>query len=165
VAVLELDIGAQLIASLDSVAAELREYNKHQRSLAARAAAQWPVRGPALSLSGTGPWMIGSNNNGPSTGYAWQVQRITIGPSGAATDLVTVYRGYSSADVVPQNAIDSVIYTGAGQFGTIRLGYDGIILMPDESIIVSGTITGTNPMLNWDVDQVETWRLSRAIQG
>jgi len=139
---------AQLAASLSGVAAELRAQNDRRRRLAA---CLWPVHPPAISLAVLP--VQRSADGGPNTGYFWAVQRITVGPVGAATDLVTVYRGTSLSDVQSQNALNSFYSAQAGAFVAWHPGGKGLILLPDEGLIFAGTITGTSPVANIDAHQ------------
>lgn len=153
----DVDVWGQLAVNLGSVAAELRADRERKRQLAAGI---WWLEAPALPLS---PLPAFNSQIGPNGGYAWAVQRITVGPVGAATDLPTVYKGRSANEVQPQNALftfNAGQNSAAGSFQTWHPGGKGLVLMPDESIIVAGTITGANPMLSWDVVQVELDNLS-----
>lgn len=138
----------EVVAALGSVAAELREANMRRRQLAA---SLWPVHTPAVPL-GSLP-TLRSADGGPNTGYFWAVQRITVGPIGASTDLITVYRGASANDVQPQNALNSFYSSQAGAFVPWHAGGKGLILMPDESLIFAGVITGASPVANIDAHQ------------
>ena len=143
-----LSMDAQLCAQLGSVAEQLRAQNERRRKLAA---SLWPVHPPAISLV-TLP-VLRTSDGGPNTGYFWAVQRITVGPIGAGTDLVTVYRGTSVLDVQPQNALNSFFSSQVGAFVPWHVGGKGLILMPDEGLIFAGTITGASPMANIDAHQ------------
>ena len=145
---LDVSAVASLCASMNGLAAQLRGEHERRRRVAGM---MWGVRPPAISL-GSLP-ALRSADGGPNTGFFWAVQRITIGPAGAATDLVTVYRGTSSADVQPQNALNSFTFAAVGQFAPWHPGGRGLILMPDESLIFAGTITGANPIANVEVHQ------------
>ncbi len=145
---LEIGAMAQLCAQLGSVAGELAEQNKRRRKLAA---SLWPVHAPAIPLAALP--VVRTSDGGPNTGYFWAVQRITVGPIGAGTDLITVYRGTSVLDVQPQNALNSFFSSQAGAFVPWHVGGKGLILMPDECLIFAGTITGANPMANLDAHQ------------
>jgi hypothetical protein len=80
-------------------------------------------------------------DEGPSTGYAWAIQRITIAGLGATTDVVTMYRGMSPADVVAQNALWSFTIPVAGAVSTWHPGGKGLILISDEDLVFAGTLT------------------------
>ena len=138
----------QLCASLDGFAAELRIQNQRRQRLAANL---WPVVAPPVSL--TGLPALRSADGGPNTGYFWAIQRITVGPFGAGTDLITVYRGASVNDVQPQNALNSFFTAQAGAFVPWHVGGKGLILRGDESLVFAGTITGLSPIANIDAHQ------------
>jgi hypothetical protein len=145
---LDVSAVAQLCASLNGATAEMREQARRRRQVAA---SLWPVHPPAVPLASLPA--LRSSDGGPNTGYFWAVQRITVGPFGAGSDLVTVYRGASAADVQPQNALNSFFTAQVGAFVPWHVGGKGLILMPDESLIFAGVITGASPMANVDAHQ------------
>lgn len=144
----QVDAAAQLLASIGSLTAELREHNARARRLAAQL---YPVVAPPVSLSGLPA--LRSADGGPNTGYFWAIQRITVGPFGAGTDLITVYRGANVNDVQPQNALNSFFTAQVGAFVPWHVGGKGLILRGDESLIFAGTITGASPIANIDAHQ------------
>jgi hypothetical protein len=145
---LHLDASADLVLALGSLTAELRKEDLRRRRLAA---SMYPVVAPPVSLVGLPA--LRSADGGPNTGYFWAVQRITVGPFGAGTDLITVYRGASVNDVQPQNALNSFFTAQAGAFVPWHVGGKGLILRGDESLIFAGTITGASPIANIDAHQ------------
>ena len=150
----------ELSVSLRGLAAEMAADREWRDRLAQGI---MPIEVPAIGAftAAQTPYLQGTW--GPNTGYAWAVQRITVGPLGALTDAVTVYKGRSAADIQSQNALFTFTNQATG-FGTWHPGTAGLILMPDESIVVAGTITGVNPMLNWDAIQMESWFLPHFLK-
>jgi|SRR5215472_46352 len=151
---LEADLGAQLCAAIGGLTEIMRQQAVADQQYRRRrnAAIGW-IEAPAIPL-GVLP-TIRAQDGGPNTGFYWAVQRISVGPFGATSDLLTLYKGHSVADVVPQNGYISFTNQAAGTFVSYHVGGKGLILAPDESLIAAGTITGTNPVLNWDAIQIE----------
>jgi hypothetical protein len=146
----ELAMSARLVTATEQLAAQMAD---RQAFMARLTGGLYWVPAPAMPLSSL-PY-IPAANGGPSasphgTALAWAIQRVTVGPIGASTDVITIYKGRSSVDISPQNALTSL--TGnAGTYPSWTPGRQGAVLMPGESLIVDGTITGTNPVLTWDV--------------
>lgn len=141
----ELELSARLCAATERLADQFAA----RQDLADRMATgiYW-VPAPGFPLS-TLPY-VPPSNGGPGLKFCWAVQRVTVGPVGATSDAVTVYKGRSSVDIAPQNALST--FSGAvGAFPSWTPGRTGCVLMPGESLIVGGTITGSNPVLSWDV--------------
>ena len=94
---------------------------------------------------------------GPALGFVWAVQRIT--PSAlAATDVLQVYRGSSTADVVGQNELNT--WTAPQDNGRAwNPGRTGCLLNQRQSLIFTGTLGGGPYYANCDVIQIETWLL------
>jgi hypothetical protein len=141
----ELEMSARLCAGIEDLAARMTARADFLDRLGR--AMHW-VPAPAFPLSAL-PY-VPPANGGPGMNFAWAIQRVTVGPIGATTDAVTIYKGRSVVDVAPQNALAT--FTGAaGAFVPWTPGHAGVILMPGESLIAAGTITGANPVLSWDV--------------
>lgn len=100
-------------------------------------------------------------NAGPTTGFFWAIQRVTIGPIGATTDQLHVYKSRISVEQQPQTALNTLTgaSSAAGAFLNWTPGRTGALLMPDERLGLAGTVTGTNPVMNWEVVQGEMWAL------
>lgn len=145
---IEAEAYAGLCASVGQLVGELREQNLRRRRLAAQL---YPVVAPPVSLAGLPA--LRSADGGPNTGFFWAIQRITVGPFGAGTDLITVYRGANVGDVQPQNALNSFFTAQVGAFVPWHVGGKGLILRGDESLIFAGTITGASPIANIDAHQ------------
>jgi len=112
-----------------------------------------PITGTSVPLSQAG-W-------GPNTGYAWAVQRITVAGLGATTDLLTAYRGNAVLPngQPPQNALYSFTIAAAGAVATWHPGRTGLILQAEESMIFTGTFTGTQLAISLDVIQLHGSKL------
>jgi hypothetical protein len=151
----EAAISVRLCAALDGVAAQLQQRHDWLEKLAG---AYWEVSPDPIPLGSMPALRV---NAGPTTGYWWAVQRITIGPIGATTDLIHVYKSRVSAEQQPQTALTTLTgaASAAGAFLTWTPGRAGCLLHSEEKIGLSGTITGTNPVMSWDVVQGETWAL------
>jgi hypothetical protein len=143
-------------ATLASIQDKMVETREREKTLRREASAVWSVQSPAFAFN-TLPFV--PLNWGPNTGYAWAIQRISIGGFGAATDFVNVYLGLSAADVQFQNARWSFSVPIVGEVATWNPGRTGFVLMPDQGIILGGTFTGTTGYCSVDVIQLETWML------
>jgi len=145
----ELELSARLCAATERVADLMAARQDLADTLAQ--AVNW-VPAPAIPLSSL-PVVQANAGPEPAIGglaYCWAIQRVTVGPLGATTDAVTIYKGRSSADVLSVNALFT--FAGAaGAYATWSPGRTGAILKPNEHLIAAGTITGTNPVLTWDV--------------
>jgi hypothetical protein len=151
----ELGLILRVCASLDGVSAELRA---RQEWIERLASAIWQMPVPVLPLTSL---PVNRPDTGPTTGYFWAVQRITVGPIGAVTDLIHVYKSRSTPEQQTHQALQTLtgVNSAAGAFLTWNPGRTGCLLLPDEKIGATGTITGTNPVLNWEVVQGEIWAL------
>lgn len=135
-----------------------------QRTMQRKAATLWYMPAPALVF--TSLPFLNSSNGGPNGGFCWAIQRVTFMGFGAATDSLTLYRGYSAADVQPQNALNTL--TPVPNFTAAAVnwapGRTEAILMPDQALILAGTVTSPLGYLSWDVIQLETWRLADFLE-
>jgi hypothetical protein len=99
---------------------------------------------------------------GPKRGWAWAVQRVTISGFAATTDFVTAFRGNSTADTIPANALFTFQEAVAGGVSTWHPGRTGLILRGRESLVFGGTFTGsiTAPLvISCDVVQLHESKL------
>ena len=149
----EAELAGSLCLSLDRNTAAMRD---RQAWLDRLADAIWQVPMDPIPL---GALPVVRVNAGPTTGYYHAIQRVTVGPIGATTDLIHVYKSRVSVEQQPQTALTTLTgaSSAAGAFLTWTPGRTGCVLHPDERIGLSGTITGTNPVMNWEVVQVEAW--------
>ena len=154
----ELTISADLGARLEAALADIKGMAARPRPRPSSLVWLEPTAYSLASLP-----VVRSADGGPNTGFWWAIQRITVGPFGAATDTVTIYKGNASAWVQPQNALNSLFTAQVGAFVTWHPGGKGEILMPDEMLVLGGTITGANPMMNWEVIQGEMWELAEYV--
>lgn len=151
----EAAIAVRLCAAMDGVSAQMQ---RRQEWIDRLAGAIWQMPVPPIPLSSL---PISRVDAGPTTGYFWAIQRVTAGPAGATSDLIHLYKSHLSAEQQPQTALNTLTWTGsvAGAFLTWNPGRSGCLLLPDERIGAAGTITGANPVMNWDVIQGELWAL------
>lgn len=151
----EAAISVRLCAALDGLGAQMQ---RRQEWIDRLAGAVWQMPVPPVPL-GTLP--VNRADTGPTTGYFWAVQRITVGPIGATTDLVHLYKSHLSVEQQPQTALTTLTgaSSAAGAFLTWNPGRSGCLLLPDERVGAAGTITGSNPVMNWEVIQGELWAL------
>lgn len=128
---------------------------------ARQAAELWYIEIPAVQFAGSGVPFIKALW-GPNTGYAWAIQRLTVaGLAGA--DSMLVYRGYSgAADIQPQNVVGPPLTPAAPNMFP---GKSGLILMPDQSLVFGGTLTGaTTYTVSGNAVQLTLDRLSRFME-
>lgn len=151
----ELEFSAGLSASIGDLAAELRA---QRRQAAARAGDCWYIQPPAILLPAGSPYVFAPQQWGPSTGYCWAIQRLTFS-SPTDTDNVTVYRGHTAADVSPMNALNTLAQPGYLAAVTWHPGRVGLLLMPDESLVFSGTIASGQAVISCDAIQVTSANL------
>jgi hypothetical protein len=155
---LDVNVTASLSASLGRLADEMAADRARRARLADSI---WFVQAPAISFLGSAA-PYAPPQWGPNTGYAWAVQRITVTPLGSS-DLMTVYRGHSSADANGQNALNE---WGGGTTPALATqpwhpGRTGLILMGDESLVFGGSLTSaTTYFVNIDVIQLELTKLA-----
>ena len=151
----EAALSVRLCAALDGLGAQMQ---RRQEWIDRLADAIWQAPAPPIPL---GSLPVSRPDSGPTTGYFWAVQRVTLGPVGATSDLIHLYKSRLSAEQQPQTALTTLTATSsaAGAFLTWTPGRSGCLLLPDERMGAAGTITGTNPVLNWDVIQGELWAL------
>jgi hypothetical protein len=151
----QIAVTARMCAALDLLSNRLAERQDFMTRLAD---AFWQMPVPPLPLTSL---PVNRPDTGPMTGYFWAVQRITVGPIGTTTDSIHIYKSHSTVEQQSQTALNTL--TGAtsapGAFLTWNPGRTGCLLLPDEKIGASGTITGPLPTLNWEVIQGEMWAL------
>lgn len=126
-----------------------------------QAAELWYIEIPAVQFAGSGAPFLKALW-GPNTGYAWAINRLTVGGLGG-TDSMLVYRGYSgAADVQPQNLVGPPLTAAAPNMFP---GKSGLILMPEQSLVFAGTLTGASIYtVSGNAVQVTLDRLSRFME-
>ena len=144
----EMDVLANLGIHLGSVAHELEQ----QRRLREKVAAElWYTGAPDISFTGAqAPYF--ATGWGPNTGFFWAVQRVSVYGLGSS-DVLQLFKGNSGADVAGQNFRQQ--WNGANGVGqTWHPGGKGWLLMPDQSVVLSGTLTAaTSYFMSVDVIQ------------
>ena len=149
---LEVQVLAGLQACIGDLTAELRDSKTRWQTMAANC---WPVSIPSQgAIPATGNLTItNADLLGPKTGYAWLIQRVTVGGlvGGATPDTVSIYRGKSTADLQPQNLLNVV----TGNAPTWHPGARGMILREGESLIASGTSLAATGLVAMSTDVIQ----------
>jgi hypothetical protein len=151
---LTADFSLKLSASIDSMTAVMRADLKRKQDMAADVSY---IETPALALTAL-PFVAGIGW-GPNTGYSWAVQRMTVAGLGATTDYVIAYRGTSAAQATGNNALYTFQELVAGGTSTWHPGRTGCILKAEESLVFTGTFTGTQAFVSIDVIQLTDTQL------
>lgn len=123
-----------------------------------RAAGLKYMRLPVLAATPSGGvvQLGGIGGYGPASGFIWAIQRLSV--SGLATaDVLNVFRN----TVDPQNFIGQL---GAGAAATFTAGSKGFILLPDETLVISGSsLTATVPIIvngeAVEVPSTQVWKV------
>jgi hypothetical protein len=143
---LELDVTAQLCASLDGLTAQMRRAEeRHQRM--AQAIRQVPLAAGRMNLT-TGVLDDPAQLRAP-TGFIWGVRRLTL--SGFATGTAIVYLNAAGGEPVAPFS----------QAGTFTFGRGELLLHPGDRLVVTATgQTGSDYVqLNGAADAFELWFL------
>jgi hypothetical protein len=144
---IELDLGVQLIASLEGLTARLdREERDRQRM--SQAIRQIPLAANQPNAAGVidDPAQLRAN-----TGYYWSVRRLVL--SGFSAGSAIVYKNALGGEVME-------IFTAAA---SMKYARSAMLLAPGDRLIVQVTgITGT-VQLNGAADCFETWYLPQYI--
>ena len=143
---IELDIGAQLIASLETVATALaREQGRQQRM--AQAVRQVPLVTNQMALSGGAGTIDDPASLRAPTGFYWGIRRLTLSGFSAGTAVVYLNSQYGEP-VAP-----------FAQAGTFTFGKGQLLLHPGDRLVVTASgITGL-VQLNGAADALEEWYL------
>lgn len=140
-----LDVWAKLGVRIESLTGELRAQREERARLWSeiRFIPVNPVQAAFAAL----PVVMSVT---PKHGFTWAVQRVTVAGIGASPDVVSVYRGASLSDVVPQNFLN--VLTAAAP--TWHPGGKGLLLKPSQTLILAGGTTGNTYTLSADAIQV-----------
>ena len=151
----QIAVTARMCVALDKLTGRLAERQDYLEKLASTI---WQAPMPAIPLT-TLP--VNRPDTGPTVGYFWAVQRITVGPIGSTTDAIHLYKSHSTVEQQSQTALNTLtgVTSQPGAFLTWNPGRTGCVLLPDEKLGASGTITGALPSLNWEVIVGEIWAL------
>ena len=154
---------ASLSASLDGLAAEMRDRRQLARELAAAVAYIPEITAAVTSL----PAMLPADSFAPRTGYAWAVQAIRVTNLAAATDYVQLFRGKSvHAAQVAKPAVNTFLPGTAAPFSCPPFGpgRTGLVLKDGNGLAVGGVVTGIGQaaplIIEMDVIQVEVGKLA-----
>lgn len=140
-----LDVWAKIGVRLESLTSELRAQREARALLwqELRFIPLNPLQAAFASLPAVMPVT-------PKHGFTWAVQRVTVAGIGTSPDVVSVYRGASAADAVPQNLLN--VLTAAAP--TWHPGGKGLLLKPSQTLILAGGTTGNTYIMSADVIQV-----------
>jgi hypothetical protein len=91
---------------------------------------------------------------GPRDGYAWAIQRLTVGGL-ASGDLVSLYKGPGISQIIDPTMLVQVL---TNTTPTWVPGRTGLMLFPGDTILVNGTgLQATAVTLSGEVIQLEQW--------
>lgn len=142
---IELDIGVQLVAAIETLAAAYaRQESKRQRM--AQAIRQVPL----VANNPTGNVIDSSETLRVHDGYYWSVRRLTL--SGFSAGTAVIYRNSPIAGI-------GEVLVPFSQAATLTFGRGEMLLGPGDRLVAQFTgITGT-PQLNGAADMFEMWLL------
>lgn len=144
----ELDVGLQLIASIETLTQQMRKAWQHEqrKAQAIRVIPLAPSQAIASPFTIDVPDLLMAK-----TGYYWDVRRLAL--TGWSAGSVTVYRNASGGEPVAVFATPGVIVYGKAH----------LLLHPGEKLVAVGTgITGF-VQLNGDVIALEAWLLPQYL--
>lgn len=146
---IELDVSAQVSASLGSIAQALRAEADHRQRMAT-AIRQVPFAGSVPLTGGAGTYDAADQLQA-KTGYFWSIRRLTV--QGFTAGSVTAYRNSAAGEPVMPFPAPAVNTIGRGE----------LLLMPGDRLVFSATgITGS--VTFWGVaDCFESWYLPHYI--
>jgi hypothetical protein len=151
---IELDLGAQLIASIETLNTALSR-QEQQRQRAAQCIRQIPLVSPQMNLSAGGAGVIDIPDLlAAKTGYYWGVRRLTL--SGFTAGTAVVYLNGTSGEPVAPYA----------EAATFTFGRGEVLMHPGDRLVVvaSGVInSGDYVQLNGAADCFEQWYLPNYI--
>jgi hypothetical protein len=160
---LEAEIAARLCASLDGVSAQLFRREDYLREISEGVT---NPETPAISFTGSIATPYVPLSWGPTFGYRWYIQLVTVGPL-ASGDTLAIYRGRSPSDNVGQRLKNQ--FTGSnGAWQAWHPGRTGMVLVGGRDGLVfdggSGTLTSaTRYYVNVDVIQVADRQLAQFL--
>lgn len=140
---IEIDIGAQLVASLETMAAKLDRDERHRQKMT-QAIRQIPIAAPQANAAGLIDY---PDLLAVKTGYYWGIRRLTF--SGFTAGTCVVYR----------NSIIGEPLLPVQAAGVFTFGRGEMLLSPGDRLVVStASITGYVQM-NGAADCFEQWYL------
>jgi hypothetical protein len=143
---LEIDIGAQLVASLDNLTTALRKENAW-RQRQAQVIRQVPIKPPQANAAGVID--VPQAMSAP-TGYYWGIRRLTL--SGFTAGSAVIYlNGLGGATVGEPIPFD--------QAGMFTFGRGELLLHPGDRLVVNATGTNGYVQLDGAADCFEQWYL------
>jgi hypothetical protein len=151
---LELEANASLGLALGRVATAL-EAAQRDNQRAQRSIMSIPIKPHSNAVVSTAVTILSHESDlGPRTGYAWAIQRLTVGGLSSG-DLVSVYKGPPVSVTADPTMLVQVL---TNTTPTWVPGRTGLILFPGDTIVVTGTgLQATTVTLSGEVIQMEQW--------
>lgn len=149
-----LDVWAKIGVRLEGLTAELRA-GREQEARAWQEIRFIPIDPLQVAFAAL-PAVLTTTVKG---GFTWAVQRISIAGIGASPDTVSLYRGAAPSAVVPQNFLNSL----SAAVPAWHPGRTGLLLKPNQSLVIAGGTTGNTYTVNVDVIQVTDDQLPRFL--
>jgi hypothetical protein len=143
-------LGIQLGRIANSLERSLADQQRAQRSVM-----YIPIKPHSNTVTAGAVTILSHESDlGPRTGYAWAVQRLTVGGLSSG-DSVSVYKGPPvSVTADPTMLVQLLTNTTP----TWVPGRTGLVLFPGDTIVVTGTgLQATTVTLQGDVIQLEQW--------
>jgi hypothetical protein len=151
---LDLEASASLGLSVGRLVSSI-EASRAAQQRAQRSVMWMPVKPHSVAVVSEAVTILSHEHDlGPSTGYAWAVQRLCVGGLSSG-DLITLYKGPSSSFTVdPTNEVQVFTSTTPAWVP----GRTGLILYPGDSLVFSGTgLQATTVAVSGEVIQLEQW--------
>ena len=145
-----LDVWAKVGVHLESLTAEMRQQRQQREQLYQdiRFIPVLPVQAAFTQLPLAFPVTV-------KLGFTWAVQRLTVSGFASATDTLSIYRGSSPADAAPNNLVNVL----SESLYTWHPGRTGLLLKPNQTIVLGGGTSGSTYTVNLDVIQVADTQL------
>jgi hypothetical protein len=147
---IELDIGAQLIASIETLSAALVR-QEQQRQRMAQCIRQIPLKAPQANAAGVIDY---PDLLAVKTGYYWGVRRLTLSgfSAGSAVVYINGLAGTTAGEPVPY-----------AQAATFTFGRGEFLLHPGDRLVVQATGVTGYVQLDGAADCFEQWYLPHYI--
>jgi hypothetical protein len=143
-------LGIQLGRIANSLERSLADQQRAQRSVM-----YIPIKPHSVAVASTNASIYSHERDlGPRDGYAWAVQRLTVGGLSSG-DLVSIYKGPGISVAIDPTLLVQVL---TNTTPTWIPGRTGLMLFPGDTIVVNGTgLQATTVTLSGDVIQLEQW--------
>ena len=156
---LDVEVSARLCAALDSNTLAL-QMQERRRALMAN-----DVRcseATSISFLGSAAPAVSPADWGPSTGWNWAIQTVTVTPLGSS-DVLKLYRGTSGPGMNLANRLkQSFIGSATVDTVTWHPGRTGLVLhgFGSDGLVFAGTLTsGTTYFVNFEIIEVSDAQL------